>query len=101
MTPQGENGKFLREGVRKMRLFLIDEDESFHVDPGLDPEHYPGQVYKRVMEHRLEIGTAEVEQGTNGGLIIDLFMAGQWTDPTMMSESLNMKGFIRAEMRKD
>lgn len=79
MTTQLENGKFKRDGVRRMRLVLIDEDNH----------------------DRLEIGRADVEQAANGGLIVDVFMAGQWTDPTMMTEALNMKGFIRAEMRKD
>jgi hypothetical protein len=81
MTDQLENGKFKRDGVRKMRLYLIDE-----VD---------------VLADKLEIGTADVEQGANGALIIDLFMAGMWTDPAIMSECLTMKGFIRTEMRKE
>lgn len=101
MTPQLENGKFKREGVRKMRLFLIDEDESIQVESKqFDPE-FIDKIFMRFKEKRLEIGSADVEYGANGGLIIDLFMAGQWTDPAMMTECLTMKGFIRAEMRKD
>jgi hypothetical protein len=97
MTPQLENGKFKREGVRKMRLMLVDETPTVEMRGGEEEN----VISVRSRYNTLEIGTAEVEQGANGGLIIDLFMAGQWTDPTMMAESLHMKGFIRAEMRKD
>lgn len=101
MTDQLENGKFKRNNVRKMRLVLIEEantvefskEDSFDLDSD--------RVSFRLRMDCLEIGTADVEQGANGGLIIDLFIAGQWTDPTMMAECLNMKGTIRAEMRKD
>lgn len=102
MTPQLENGKFKRDGVRKMRLLLVDEkdtielstEESFDLDVS-------NKISYRFRMNSLEIGMADVEQGANGGLIIDLFMAGQWTDPAIMSECLQMKGTIRAEMRKD
>lgn len=97
MTPQGENGKFLREGVRKMRLFLIDEKVQVETEGSLDEN----RLTYRMRQDALEIGMADVQQGINGGLTIELFIAGEWTDPDIMSESLIMKGFIRAEMRKD
>lgn len=50
---------------------------------------------------RIEIGEVTVEQAVNGGLILDMFLTGMWTDPNIMSECLQMKGFIRAEMRKN
>lgn len=101
MTPQLENGKFKRDGVRKMRLVLIDEKQEVELSSEESFDLDSDKVVFRLRQQMVEIGTADVEQGANGGLIIDLFMAGQWTDPTMMSECLNMKGFIRAEMRKD
>lgn len=52
-------------------------------------------------EDRIEIGGADVEQAVNGGLIVDMFLTGMWTDPNIMTECIQMKGFIRAEMRKD
>jgi len=97
VTPQGENGKFLREGVRKMRLFLIDEKVQVETEGSLDEN----RLTYRMRQDALEIGMADVQQGINGGLTIELFIAGEWTDPDIMSESLIMKGFIRAEMRKD
>ena len=102
MTPQLENGKFKRDGVRKMRLFLIDEDETVElsVEESLDFAVLD-KLRFRMHEKRLEIGTADVEQAANGGLIVNLFVAGMWTDPAIMAECLTMKGFIRAEMRKD
>lgn len=98
MTPQGENGKFLREGVRKMRLLLVDEGL---VEIETQGDFESNEVRFRIKNNVLEIGMADVQQAVNGGLTIDLFIAGEWTDPDIMSESLNMKGFIRAEMRKD
>ena len=85
-----------------MRLLLVDEkdtielstEESFDLDVA-------DKVKFRFRVNSLEIGTADVEQAVNGGLIIDLFLTGMWTDPNIMSECLQMKGFIRAEMRKD
>jgi hypothetical protein len=102
MTPQLENGKFKRDGVRKMRLFLIDEDEGIELslEESLELDVANKVVFK-IKEKRIEIGSADVEHGANGALIIDLFMAGMWTDPAIMSECLTMKGFIRTEMRKD
>jgi hypothetical protein len=58
-------------------------------------------VYLGEGPDRIEIGGADVEQATNGGLIVNMFLTGMWTDPAIMSECLQMKGFIRAEMRKD
>jgi hypothetical protein len=102
VTPQLENGKFKRDGVRKMRLLLVDEKDSVEIsaEDSVDP-FVSDKVRFRLRMNTLDIGMADVEQGANGGLIIDLLMAGQWTDPTIMNECLQMKGFIRAEMRKD
>lgn len=50
---------------------------------------------------RIQVGECDVQQAQNGGLILDMFLAGMWTDPAMMSECLFMKGFISAGLRKD
>jgi hypothetical protein len=101
MTPQLENGKFKRDGVRKMRLVLIDEKTEVEISSEDSFDLDSNKIVFRLRQQMIDIGLADVEQGANGGLIIDLFMAGMWTDPAIMSECLTMKGTIRAEMRKD
>jgi hypothetical protein len=52
-------------------------------------------------DERIQIGEADVQQAANGGLILDMYLAGMWTDPAIMSECLQMKGFISEGQRKD
>lgn len=52
-------------------------------------------------DDKIQIGEADTEQATNGGLIVKMFLAGMWTDPAIMSECLFMTGFISAGQRKD
>jgi hypothetical protein len=88
---------------RRMKIFMIDEDETIKLeanDTPFDPD-FIDKVLLHVREMRMEIGWAECEQYANGNVILQAFIVGDyWVQTSNAPGQLHIKGTIPSSLRK-
>jgi hypothetical protein len=89
---------------RRMRVFLIDEDEKVELevkDVPFDPD-FMAPMYLRFREKRMEIGWAEIEQMADGRLEVDMTLVGSFiVGDGAVPDLTKYKGTIPGSLRKD